>query len=177
MGWHGAPRGLPLLFSLGRAPPRAVVALEVFFGTGVRICTRRAHVHTPLSLKDAQRKRHADPPTHSTTPFPSLLQSATLEIPFSVPPYMSLLARSVATLEGIALVGDENYQMVSQVGRRAGGWVVGDVDVGGCGCGGRAGGWGGWLVGKWVWVSSSAGSHQLALTACWVGALTFVRAG
>ncbi len=27
-------------------------------------------------------------------------QSATLEIPFSVPPYMSLLARSVATLEG-----------------------------------------------------------------------------
>lgn len=44
------------------------------------------------------------------------LQSATLEIPFSVPPYMSLLARSVATLEGIALVGDPNYQMVSQVG-------------------------------------------------------------
>lgn len=28
---------------------------------------------------------------------------------------MSLLARSVATLEGIALVGDPNYQMVSQV--------------------------------------------------------------
>jgi hypothetical protein len=42
------------------------------------------------------------------------LLSATLEIPFSVPPYMSLLARSVATLEGIALVGDPNYQMVSQ---------------------------------------------------------------
>lgn len=42
------------------------------------------------------------------------LLSATLEIPFSVPPYMSLLARSVATLEGIALVGDPNYQMVAQ---------------------------------------------------------------
>ena len=43
------------------------------------------------------------------------LLAATLEIPFSVPPYMSLLARSVATLEGIALVGDPNYQMVAQV--------------------------------------------------------------
>lgn len=42
------------------------------------------------------------------------LLAATLEIPFSVPPYMSLLARSVATLEGIALVGDPNYQMVAQ---------------------------------------------------------------
>jgi len=44
-----------------------------------------------------------------------------LEIPFSVPPYMSLLARSVATLEGIALLGDPNYQMVAQVreGKRA----------------------------------------------------------
>ena len=40
----------------------------------------------------------------------------TLEIPFSVPPYMSLLARSVATLEGIALAGDPDYQMVAQVG-------------------------------------------------------------
>ena len=39
----------------------------------------------------------------------------TLEIPFSVPPYMSLLARSVATLEGIALAGDPDYQMVAQV--------------------------------------------------------------
>lgn len=44
------------------------------------------------------------------------LLAATLEIPFSVPPYMSLLARSVATLEGIALTGDPNYQMVTQVG-------------------------------------------------------------
>jgi len=42
------------------------------------------------------------------------LLSATLEIPFSVPPYMSLLARSVVTLEGIALVGDPGYQMVAQ---------------------------------------------------------------
>jgi predicted unusual protein kinase regulating ubiquinone biosynthesis (AarF/ABC1/UbiB family) len=33
----------------------------------------------------------------------------------SVPPYMSLLARSVATLEGIALTADPNYQMVAQV--------------------------------------------------------------
>lgn len=45
------------------------------------------------------------------------LLRTTLEIPFSVPPYMSLLARSVATLEGIALLGDPNYQMVAQVRR------------------------------------------------------------
>lgn len=49
------------------------------------------------------------------------LLAATLEIPFSVPPYMSLLARSVATLEGIALVGDPNYQMVAQVREPRGG--------------------------------------------------------
>jgi len=42
------------------------------------------------------------------------LLAVTLEIPFSVPPYMSLLARSVATLEGIALAGDPDYQMVAQ---------------------------------------------------------------
>ena len=42
------------------------------------------------------------------------LLQASLEIPFSVPPYMSLLARAVATLEGIALTGDPNYQMVTQ---------------------------------------------------------------
>jgi predicted unusual protein kinase regulating ubiquinone biosynthesis (AarF/ABC1/UbiB family) len=42
------------------------------------------------------------------------LLAATLEIPFSIPPYMSLLARSVATLEGIALVGDPDYKMVAQ---------------------------------------------------------------
>ncbi len=49
------------------------------------------------------------------------LLSVTLEIPFSVPPYMSLLARSVATLEGIALAGDPDYQMVAQVYRERGG--------------------------------------------------------
>jgi hypothetical protein len=43
------------------------------------------------------------------------LLAASLEIPFSVPPYMSLLARAVATLEGIALTGDPGYQMVAQV--------------------------------------------------------------
>ncbi|KAK9915022.1 hypothetical protein WJX75_003712 [Coccomyxa subellipsoidea] len=42
------------------------------------------------------------------------LLQASLQIPFSVPPYMSLLARAVATLEGIALVGDPGYQMVAQ---------------------------------------------------------------
>jgi len=44
------------------------------------------------------------------------LLAATLEIPFAVPPYMALLARAVATLEGIALLGNPDYQMVSQVG-------------------------------------------------------------
>ena len=43
------------------------------------------------------------------------LLATTLEIPFSVPPYMSLLARCVASLEGIALLGDPQYQMVTQV--------------------------------------------------------------
>lgn len=43
------------------------------------------------------------------------LLSTSMQIPFSVPPYMSLLARSVATLEGIALMGDPQYQMVAQV--------------------------------------------------------------
>ena len=52
------------------------------------------------------------------------LLRTTLEIPFSVPPYMSLLARSVATLEGIALLGDPNYQMVAQVRTFSG---LGDV--------------------------------------------------
>jgi len=37
-----------------------------------------------------------------------------LEVPFSIPPYVSLLARSIATLEGIALQGDPGYQLVSQ---------------------------------------------------------------
>ena len=38
------------------------------------------------------------------------LLKATMEIPFSVPPYAALLGRSVASLEGIALLGDPNYQ-------------------------------------------------------------------
>ena len=49
--------------------------------------------------------------------FQSLSQDlirTSMQIPFSVPPYMSLLARSTATLEGIALMGDPNYQLVSQ---------------------------------------------------------------
>jgi len=37
-----------------------------------------------------------------------------LEVAFSIPPYVSLLARSVATLEGIALQGDPQYQIVAQ---------------------------------------------------------------
>ena len=53
--------------------------------------------------------------TSHSIPLPQDLLSVTLEIPFSVPPYMSLLARSVATLEGIALAGDPEYQMVAQV--------------------------------------------------------------
>lgn len=43
------------------------------------------------------------------------LLNASLQIPFSVPPYMSLLARAVATLEGIALSGNPDYQMVAEV--------------------------------------------------------------
>lgn len=43
------------------------------------------------------------------------LLNASLQIPFSVPPYMSLLARAVATLEGIALQGNPQYQMVAEV--------------------------------------------------------------
>lgn len=42
------------------------------------------------------------------------LLQATLEIPFSIPPYVSLLARSVATLEGIALAGNPQYRLVGE---------------------------------------------------------------
>lgn len=38
----------------------------------------------------------------------------TLEIPFSIPPYVSLLARSIVTLEGIALKGNPSYQLVGE---------------------------------------------------------------
>ena len=43
------------------------------------------------------------------------LLNASLQIPFSVPPYMSLLARAIATLEGIALSGNPDYQMIAEV--------------------------------------------------------------
>jgi len=42
------------------------------------------------------------------------LLAATFEIPFSLPPYVPLLARSVATLEGIALAGNPQYQLVGE---------------------------------------------------------------
>jgi len=42
------------------------------------------------------------------------LLQATLEIPFSIPPWVSLLARSIATLEGIALAGNPNYRIVAE---------------------------------------------------------------
>lgn len=42
------------------------------------------------------------------------LLQATLEIPFSIPAYISLLARGVATLEGIALAGNPKYQLIGE---------------------------------------------------------------
>lgn len=42
------------------------------------------------------------------------LLKVNLEVRFSIPPYISLLARSVATLEGMALQGDPGYQIVAQ---------------------------------------------------------------
>jgi aarF domain-containing kinase len=42
------------------------------------------------------------------------LLKVNLEVRFSIPPYVSLLARSVATLEGVALQGDPGYQIVAQ---------------------------------------------------------------
>lgn len=41
-----------------------------------------------------------------------------MEVKFSIPPYVSLLARSVATLEGVALQGDKEYQIVAWPGGR-----------------------------------------------------------
>lgn len=40
------------------------------------------------------------------------LFSVTVEVPFSIPPYFSLLGRAIVSLEGIALIGDPNYRMV-----------------------------------------------------------------
>merc|ERR1712127_722428 len=36
------------------------------------------------------------------------------DVPFSIPPYFALLARAVVTLEGTALQGDPNYQLVME---------------------------------------------------------------
>lgn len=36
------------------------------------------------------------------------------DIPFSIPPYMALLARAVVTLEGIALKGNPNYGIITE---------------------------------------------------------------
>ena len=36
------------------------------------------------------------------------------EIPFSIPPYFALLGRAVATLEGIALIGNPSYRIVME---------------------------------------------------------------
>lgn len=41
------------------------------------------------------------------------LLKVNMEVKFSIPPYVSLLARSVATLEGVALQGDPQYQIVA----------------------------------------------------------------
>ena len=59
--------------------------------------------YTPLKMEAAVQMLSQD------------LLNASLQIPFSVPPYMSLLARAVATLEGIALTGNPDYQMVAEV--------------------------------------------------------------
>lgn len=40
------------------------------------------------------------------------LGKATLEIPFSIPPYFALVARALGILEGIALTGDPDYKIV-----------------------------------------------------------------
>ena len=79
---------------------------------------------TARSPTSSRRRGHAQPAKPTSAPCRAAkkkkqalsqeLLRTTLEIPFSVPPYMSLLARSIATLEGIALLGDPNYQMVAQ---------------------------------------------------------------
>ena len=63
------------------------------------------------------RTRSCSPPSQLSACLALCLQvmsqdliRATMEIPFSVPPYSALLGRSVASLEGIALLGDPNYQ-------------------------------------------------------------------
>jgi len=36
------------------------------------------------------------------------------DIPFSIPPYFAILGRAIVTLEGIALIGDENYGIIME---------------------------------------------------------------
>ena len=36
------------------------------------------------------------------------------DIPFTIPPYLALLARAVVTLEGIALTGNPNYGIITE---------------------------------------------------------------
>lgn len=40
------------------------------------------------------------------------LGAATVDIPFSLPPYVSTLGRAMLLLEGVALRSDPNYKMV-----------------------------------------------------------------
>ena len=37
------------------------------------------------------------------------------EVPFSIPPYFALIGRAVVTLEGIALTGDPDYGIITEV--------------------------------------------------------------
>jgi hypothetical protein len=53
--------------------------------------------------------------THTTQSLAADLGRATLEIPFSIPPYFALVARALGILEGIALTGDEDYRIVLEV--------------------------------------------------------------
>jgi aarF domain-containing kinase len=52
---------------------------------------------------------------HTTQSLAADLGRATLEIPFSIPPYFALVARALGILEGIALTGDEDYRIVLEV--------------------------------------------------------------
>jgi len=36
------------------------------------------------------------------------------DVPFSIPPYFAILGRAIVTLEGIALIGDENYGIIME---------------------------------------------------------------
>lgn len=93
---------------------------QLVISTDTRVAPRRSsstaalltHAHSSLG---PNRHRGGGAKAFNFQALSQDLLSVTLEIPFSVPPYMSLLARSIATLEGIALAGDPDYQMVAQV--------------------------------------------------------------